>query len=341
MNSDVPAENSTDEPAAENSLAADLTLPPGHRFRDDEAVMQYALQIARRGIGHVEPNPAVGAVIVDGDRRLIAAGYHQKYGQAHAEINAMQQAGAACRGMQLFVTLEPCSHHGKTPPCADAVIAAGFQKIVVGCTDPAPHVSGQGIARIRAAGIDVVSGVCGDQAERLIAPFRMLHCEQRPWIHAKWAMTLDGRIASRTGHSKWISCQKSRQYVHALRGRMDAIITGAGTIRADDPLLTARPPGPRTALRVVLDRRGQSLRVGSAMLNSIAMAPILLCTGPDASDRTVSDLQGQGVQVLQCGITQAGRIELSDVLVELARRQCTNVLVEAGAEVLGSFLTSS
>ncbi len=337
MNSDIPAEDLTKDPAAETSSAVNRLLPIGHRFTDDEAVMQYALRIALRGVGHVEPNPPVGAVIVDQNRRLIAAGYHQKYGQPHAEVNAMRQAEAACKGSLLFVTLEPCSHHGKTPPCADAVIAAGFQKVVVGCTDPAPHVSGRGIARIRAAGIEVVTDLCVDEAERLIAPFRMLQCGQRPWIHAKWAMTLDGRIAARTGHSKWISCQQSRQYVHELRGRMDAIITGAGTVRADDPQLTARPPGPRTALRVVLDRSGRSLVAGSAMLNSVALAPILMCTGPDADDRIVSDLQRQGVQILQCGITQTGQIQLPDVLAELTRRQCTNVLIEAGAGVLGSF----
>ena len=320
-----------------------ITKPPtarlsaGHQFADDDAVMHYALALAKRGTGLVEPNPAVGAVIVDAQRRLIADGHHERFGDAHAEVNAIRSAGSGCHGASLFVTLEPCSHHGKTPPCADAVIAAGFQNVFVGCSDPAPHVAGQGIARIRAAGIEVIEGICRNPAERLIAPFRMLHCNERPWVHAKWAMTLDGRIATFSGHSQWISCSESRAYVHKLRGRMDAIITGAGTVRADDPQLTARPAGPRTPLRVILDAGGESVTPGSALVRTLDQADVLVCAGPNASIDQITKLQQLGVQILQCPVMTAERIDVRFVLQELGKRGATNVLLEAGAGVLGAF----
>ncbi|MCA9037411.1 MAG: bifunctional diaminohydroxyphosphoribosylaminopyrimidine deaminase/5-amino-6-(5-phosphoribosylamino)uracil reductase RibD, partial [Planctomycetaceae bacterium] len=285
-------------------------LPSGHQFADDEAVMRYAIEIAGRGEGLVEPNPMVGAVIVDRDRRLVSCGYHQKFGQAHAEVNAIAAATGCCRNAVLFVTLEPCSHHGKTPPCADAVIAEGFSRVVVGCQDPAPHVAGRGLAKIREAGIDVVVGVCEPESQRLIAPFRMLYSQHRPWVHAKWAMTLDGRIAAASGHSKWISSEESRTRVHRLRGRMDAIITGAGTVRADNPELTARPPGPRQPIRVILDSSGNNVRVDSQLVRTLDKAPVLVCVRQDACVSTdisagLRSLVDAGVEVLPLPAAQA------------------------------------
>ena len=305
-------------------------------FSCDEDVMRRAVEIAGRGLGLVEPNPMVGAVIVDADRRLLAEGWHQQFGGPHAEVHALAAAGAIPPGAQLFVTLEPCSHHGKTPPCADAVAAAGFARVVIGCQDPAPHVAGRGIARLRAAGITVDVGVCQPQARDLIAPFAMLHSQQRPWVHAKWAMTLDGRIASRTGHSKWISNEQSRGWVHQLRGRMDAIITAAGTVRHDNPLLTARPPGPRTPLRVVLDRSGESLTDDCQLVQTAAEVPVLLA----ADERTLSAatahrLQQAGVDI--CRTSGQSRAEHAvSLLHELADRQCTHVLLEAGPGLMGA-----
>lgn len=298
--------------------------------------MRYAMQEARRGVGFVEPNPAVGAVVVDGNRQFIAAGHHQQFGQAHAEVNAIAAAGALTKGAQLFVTLEPCSHQGKTPPCADAVIAAGFSRVVVGCQDPAPHVSGQGIERIRKAGIAVEVGVCQDEAEDLIAPFRKLMLHQLPWVHVKWAMTLDGRIASRTGHSKWISSLRSREVVHALRGRMDAIITGAGTVRADNPTLTARPAGPKTPLRVVMDSTGESVTLDGKLVSTIQEAPVLLSVAAEHSGSGhVSRLAAAGVQIHAALGSDHGE-RLQHLLKELGQRKCTNVLLEAGAGLLGT-----
>lgn len=312
-----------------------MLLSDNNQFPDDESVMRRALHLAKGGCGLVEPNPAVGAVIVDDQRHLVAEGFHQQFGAAHAEINAITSAGERTRGARMFVTLEPCCHRGKTPPCADAVIAAGFREVVIGCQDPALHVAGKGIAKLTAAGINVTAGVCETEAQDLIAPFRKLMLESVPWVHAKWAMTLDGRIATRTGHSKWISGKESRTEVHRLRGRMDAIITGAGTVRADDPLLTARPPGPRTAVRVIVDRSGESISPGSQLMSTISKAPVLICVEQTYVNADhVKRLSDLGAEILS---VSNGEPVLQQILTELGRRQFTNVMVEAGGGLLGSF----
>lgn len=301
----------------------------------DEDAMRLAIQLARQGFGSVEPNPMVGSVIVGQSRELIASGYHERFGKAHAEINAIRAAGEKTRGAELYVTLEPCSHFGKTPPCADAVIAAGFKRVIIGCQDPAPHVSGRGIQRLKEAGFEVVVGVCDTEAQRLIAPFRRLMLDHRPWIVAKWAMTLDGRIATRTGHSKWISSEASRRVVHDLRGRVDAIITGAGTVRADDPELTARPTGLRTALRVVIDSTGESVGLNSRLIRTVSKAPLLVCVTQRCVESTRKALMDAGADVFTAGSN--GSVELPLVLAELGRRGCTNAMLEAGPGLLGSF----
>src|SRR5215210_4216404 len=217
----------------------------------DADYMTRALELAGRGRGWVEPNPLVGAVVVR-DAAVVGEGWHEKFGQAHAEVNALRQAGELARGATLYVTLEPCCHFGKTPPCTEAVIGAGVRRVVSAMLDPFPQVAGQGASRLREAGIVVEVGVGDAAARQLNAPYLKRLRTGRPWVHAKWAMTLDGKIATRTGQSKWITGEAARARVHELRGRMDAIIVGKGTLLADDPLLTARPPGPRAATRVVL-----------------------------------------------------------------------------------------
>ncbi len=306
-------------------------------FSDDTSVMRRALELARQGLGFVEPNPAVGAVIVDDNFRFVAEGFHQRFGEAHAEVNAIAAAGRQTQGAQLFVTLEPCSHQGKTPPCADAVIAAGFRRVVIGCKDPAPHTAEQGIARLRKAGIEVTIGVCEQEAEALIAPFGKLITTGQPWTHAKWAMTLDGRIATRTGHSKWISSEASRAEVHRLRGRMDAIITGAGTVRADDPLLTARPAGPRTPLRVVVDSDGSCVHSNGQLMSTIDEAPLLICVRePHADSDHLKQLADSGAEIFVATGNDHGS-QLQQLTKELGQRKLTNVLLEAGAGLLGAF----
>jgi len=305
------------------------------RFETDSAVMQHALALAQQGFGTVEPNPMVGSVIVNDQRELIADGFHQKFGGPHAEVIAMQKAGSHCRGATLYVTLEPCSHFGKTPPCADAVIQAGFRRVVVGCQDPAPHVAGQGLAKLRDAGISVECGILQAEAEELIAPFRKQVLEHRPWVHAKWAMTLDGRIASRTGHSQWISGEESRAHVHWLRGRMDAIITGSGTVRADNPRLTARPPGPRNPLRVVIDAAGLSLTESCHLVQTAREFPVLACVSQRCNDVTKERLCDAGVEVLQTPSFE--HVTLPDVLNFLGQRRMTHVMLESGPGLLGAF----
>lgn len=301
---------------------------------DSEFISQ-AIELARQGQGLVEPNPLVGCVIVR-DGRIVGRGYHQRFGGPHAEIEALRDAGEAARNATAYVTLEPCCHQGKTGPCTQALIDADVARVVVGCEDPNPKVAGQGLDQLRAAGIEVVSDVLRDEAQRLIAPFTKLVTIGRPWVIAKWAMTLDGKIATHTGSSQWISGEASRAIVHQLRGRVDAVLVGRGTAEADDPLLTARPAGPRTATRIVLDSRA-NLATDSQLIGSIDAAPLLVAVGDAAPDEDRCRLTDLGAEVLPlAGATRSER--LSSLLDELGARQMTNVLIEGGGEVLGTLL---
>jgi diaminohydroxyphosphoribosylaminopyrimidine deaminase/5-amino-6-(5-phosphoribosylamino)uracil reductase len=303
---------------------------------NDEALMHRALELARRGTGHVEPNPAVGAVVADDQGQIVGEGWHERFGGPHAEVNALAAAGPAARGASLFVTLEPCCHFGKTPPCSKAVIAAGVRRVVIAAADPAVHGAGRGIDELKAAGIEVEVGLLGEQGQRLIAPFTRLMTRGLPWVHAKWAMTLDGKIATTTGSSQWITNPSSRAIVHELRGRMDAIVTGIGTAVADDPLLTARPAGPRTAARVVLDSQC-SLSIDSQLVRSALGVPLLVITTEFAPHDRIENLRQSGVEVLVVAASAQRQPDLLEVARELGRRRMTNVLVEAGGQVLGSF----
>jgi diaminohydroxyphosphoribosylaminopyrimidine deaminase / 5-amino-6-(5-phosphoribosylamino)uracil reductase len=289
-----------------------------------------ALELAARGRGWVEPNPLVGAVVVR-DGVVVGEGWHERFGQAHAEINALRQAGERARGADLFVTLEPCCHFGKTPPCTAAVIGAGIRRVVSAMLDPFPLVAGQGASHLREAGIVVEVGVGEVAARRLNAPYLKRLRTSLPWVHAKWAMTLDGKIATRTGESKWITGEAARAHVHELRGRMDAIVVGKGTLLADDPLLTARPPGPRQATRVVLTANGGRLPTSCRLLETIQEAPVVVFTLESARAK-LSAWRDRGADVV--GLPD---MDVKSVLTELGRRGMTNVLVEGGAETLGRF----
>jgi diaminohydroxyphosphoribosylaminopyrimidine deaminase/5-amino-6-(5-phosphoribosylamino)uracil reductase len=302
---------------------------------DDWHWMSRALELAERGRGFVEPNPLVGAVVVH-DGRVVGEGWHQRYGEAHAEIHALAVAGAAAQGATLYVTLEPCCHHGKTPPCTEAVLRAGISRVVAAMIDPFPQVAGQGVARLRAAGVACEVGLGEQQARRLNAPYLTLLGKGRPYIHAKWAMTLDGKIATRTGSSKWISSRASRDLVHQLRGRMDAIVIGIGTGLADDPLLTARPPGPRTPARIVLDSQAR-LPPACQLAQTATFTPTIVVTAEGLPEECLVPLRALGCEILPLAAA-AGRPIVAVLLEELGRRRLTNVLVEGGAEVLGSFL---
>jgi diaminohydroxyphosphoribosylaminopyrimidine deaminase / 5-amino-6-(5-phosphoribosylamino)uracil reductase len=295
--------------------------------------MRRALDLAVQGQGAVEPNPMVGCVIARG-AEIIGEGWHRRFGGDHAEVEALRLAGERARGATLYVTLEPCCHVGKTPPCTRAVLAAGVRRVVAAMRDPFPQVAGGGLAELHAAGIEIDVGLLEDAARRLNAPYLKLLGTGRPWIIAKWAMTLDGKIATRTGQSRWISNEQSRQVVHALRGRVDAIVVGRETARRDDPLLTARPPGPRTAFRVVLDSLA-SLASDGQLVRTAREAPVLVAAGPEASKADVKRLTDAGCEVLLVERADpAGRLDA--LLAELGRRRMTNVLVEGGGRLLGS-----
>lgn len=307
------------------------------RFDSPTAVMHRALELARRGEGYVEPNPMVGAVVVDEHLNLLGEGWHESFGGPHAEVQALHAAGERARGGTLYVTLEPCCHFGKTPPCTRAVIAAGIARVVIACRDPFPQVAGQGIAELTQAGIEVEVGLLAADAERLLAPFLRLTTTGRPYVIAKWAMTADGKIASSTGQSQWISNEVSREVVHRLRGRMDAIIIGVGTAIADDPLLTARPSGPRTPIRIVLDSQAR-LPIDSQLLRTAADVPVMVATTAAAPAVRQTALQTAGAEVLILPAAPSGQAGLVELLAELGRRRLTNVLVEGGSAVLGSCL---
>jgi diaminohydroxyphosphoribosylaminopyrimidine deaminase/5-amino-6-(5-phosphoribosylamino)uracil reductase len=299
----------------------------------DESWMRRALELAEQGRGAVEPNPLVGALVVR-DGHLVGSGWHRRFGEAHAEVHALAGAGESARGATLYTTLEPCCHHGKTPPCADAIVAAGVARVVAALVDPFPEVAGRGIERLRAAGVEVEAGICEAEARRLNAPYLKLLATGRPWVHAKWAMTLDGKIATRSGDSRWISNEASRRRVHQLRGRVDAIVVGIGTVLADNPELTARPPGPRTATRVVLAGQGR-LPADCLLARTARSVPTLVATATGLPADRRQALEALGCEVLPLPDAH-GWPELGALLDELGRRRFTNVLVEGGSAVLGS-----
>ncbi len=291
--------------------------------------MRHALALAAKGHAFVEPNPMVGAVVLDSAGQLAGEGWHQKFGGPHAEVFALQAAGERARGGTLVVTLEPCCHHGKTPPCTDAVLKANIARLVVAMADPFPKVAGGGIAILRAAGVEVHVGLCEADALELNAPYLKLLRTGRPWVHAKWAMTLDGKIATRVGDSKWISCEESRRRVHELRGQMDAIIVGRGTVAADDPLLTARPPGARVPVRVVFSASGD-LPQRCQLRATACEVPVIVYT---ANAHKLEGWVADGAEVVAIS---DNAMSLDAVLADFGRRRFTNVLVEGGAGLLGS-----
>jgi diaminohydroxyphosphoribosylaminopyrimidine deaminase/5-amino-6-(5-phosphoribosylamino)uracil reductase len=304
--------------------------------RHDE-YMRRALTLARRGRGRVEPNPMVGCVVVKRGR-IIGEGWHRRFGGPHAEVDALARCTESPRGATLYVTLEPCSYHGQTPPCADAVITAGVKRVVAATRDPNPRVSGRGLRKLRAAGIAVVSDVLRSEADELIAPFRQLITTRRPWIILKWAQSLDGKIATRTGDSKWISDDACRAHAHRVRSYLDGIVVGAETVRTDDPLLTCRVGRPRrVATRIVLDSRLRTTADAQLIRTAREVPTLFFCTTAAAARRQRA-LRDAGCEVVALPPDAAGQVAIADVVGELGRRRMTRVLVEGGGAVLGAFL---
>lgn len=319
----------------------------------DECFMRRALELAELGRGYVEPNPMVGAVIIqpdeyesdslfgtnrDGLPKIVGKGYHKHFGGNHAEVEAIADAQNKATGGTLYVTLEPCAHQGKTPPCTDAIIKAGIKRVVVGLLDPFQEVNGKGIKTLEEAGIEVEVGILEDACKYLNMPYLTRLFKKRPWITAKWAMTLDGKMATRTGSSYWISSDKSRQKVHRLRSTMDAILIGSKTAMHDDPQLTVRLPegekSPRTPVRIVFDSGG-TLSVFSELALTIKDVPLMLVFGPEAPKEKITFWKNKGadVVVFEFPTHEQRLIALMEYLA--VERNMTNVFVEGGGTLLG------
>jgi diaminohydroxyphosphoribosylaminopyrimidine deaminase/5-amino-6-(5-phosphoribosylamino)uracil reductase len=300
----------------------------------DEGFMRLALREAEKGMGRTSPNPAVGAIVVR-DGRVVARGYHARAGAPHAEVIALRAAGARARGAELYTTLEPCDHHGRTPPCSVAILEAGVSRVVVGARDPNPLVNGKGLRRLRRHGVPVETGVLAAECDALNAPWLRFIRSGRPYVTLKAAVTLDGKIATRTGDSRWVTGPAARAWVHRLRDRVDAVLVGSGTARADDPQLTARLPRRRgrDPIRVVLDT-DLTLPARLRLFHPASAAPTVVAHASRRRRRF-----GPGVETLACRPGKGG-VDLGDLLRKLAARGVTHLLVEGGAAVHARFLAA-
>lgn len=303
---------------------------------DDQRFMALALALGRRGMGRVWPNPAVGCVIVNAGR-IVGRGHTADGGRPHAEPRALAQAGGAARGATAYVTLEPCAHHGQTPPCATALIGAGVARVVVATTDPDPRVSGRGLAMLRAAGIEVATGVREAEALRDHAGFLRRVTVGRPMVTLKLAQSLDGRIATASGESQWITGEAARQLVHALRAGHDAVMVGGGTARADDPALTVRGLGPtRQPVRVVVSS-GLDLPADGVLARTARDVPLWLCHAEGADTAL---WRRRGADCLLCS-GGAGGVDPASVLGALGARGITRLLCEGGGQLAATLLSAA
>ncbi len=309
----------------------------------DQPWMSLALELAAKGIGSVEPNPMVGCVLVK-DGQLIGQGYHHRYGGPHAEIDALESLSNRddAAGATAYVTLEPCCHHGKTPPCSQALIRAKVGRVVVAMRDPFEQVDGGGIVQLREAGIQVDVGLMNESANELNAAYLKRIRTGLPWVIAKWAMTMDGRIATHAGHSQWITGSTSRHHVHLLRRRVDAILTGMGTVLADDPMLNARVSVPATdgpgriAIRTVLCRN-QLPPTDCKLIQTARAIPTWIVAPSRFEGEPTQPLIDYGAKVVLLPTNDPTEM-VRLALVELGRERCTNVMIEAGPTLLGSFI---
>ena len=296
----------------------------------DELMMRRALELAALGIGQVSPGPLVGTVIVDARGEIVGEGFYLYDRKKHAEMLALEQAGESARGGTAYVSLEPHAHQGRTAPCTDALIKAGIKRVVAPVEDPNPKVSGRGFAHLRDAGIEVCADLLAEEGARLNETYIHYLRTGRPFVHLKLAVSLDGKIATRSGDSRWITGEAARARVHELRHQSDAIMVGGGTVRADDPLLTDRSGRTRRSplMRVVID---QCLRMSadSQLAQTTDQAPVAVFTPAESATAAVSELQSRGVEVI------SGKADLVDVLTELGGRSIQSVLVEGGATLAG------
>jgi diaminohydroxyphosphoribosylaminopyrimidine deaminase/5-amino-6-(5-phosphoribosylamino)uracil reductase len=302
----------------------------------DQRFMKEALRQARKGLGRTSPNPAVGAVVVKGDR-ILAKGYHRRAGMPHAEVEALNMLGGKAAGGTLYVTLEPCNHYGKTPPCTEAILQSGLTRVVVGMKDPNPGVAGGGCDFLSENGIEVKSGVLEAKCRELNEAFIKFVTAKRPFVILKSALTMDGWTATSKGDSKWVTNERSRRLVHRLRDRVDAVMVGVGTVIADNPSLTARLSRGRgrDPLRIIADTHLRTPR--NARVMNLRSGTTLLAVGPQVKGEETKILREKGVSVLNCPV-KAGKIDLDALMDILGGLDVASLLVEGGASIAGSLL---
>jgi diaminohydroxyphosphoribosylaminopyrimidine deaminase/5-amino-6-(5-phosphoribosylamino)uracil reductase len=299
-----------------------------------EKMMRRALVLARKGVGKTGPNPAVGCVIVK-HGIVVGEGWHKRAGTPHAEVHALARAGARAENADVYVTLEPCTHFGKTPPCADALIAAGVARVYAGMVDPNPRVSGKGLEKLRTAGIEATAGILEDACRLVNEPFIKHVTTGLPFVILKSALTLDGKSATPEGDARWITSERSRRFVHKLRSQVDAIMVGVGTVIADDPFLTSRIPGGKDPLRVVVDSRLR-IPLHARMLRQESGAKTLVATVSDDT-AAIARIRETGADVLICG-QKCGKVDLHDLMARLGALHLQSVLLEGGSTLAGEAL---
>jgi diaminohydroxyphosphoribosylaminopyrimidine deaminase/5-amino-6-(5-phosphoribosylamino)uracil reductase len=299
-----------------------------------------AIRLAKKGLGKVSPNPLVGAVLVKGDR-IIGKGYHRFFGGPHAEVNALKSAGKTAREADMYINLEPCCHYGKTPPCTDALIEAKIGRVFIGMADPNPAVSGRGIKRLKKAGIGVETGILEDKCRRLNEIFIKFITTQTPFVILKAALTLDGKMATFTGDSKWITCEKSRRLVHRIRSEVDAVMVGIGTVIADDPLLTVRlyKTVKKNPLRIVVDSSLGISKNSRLLQPGLAENTIIATSLQKTDSRKAHSIENTGAQVLGVPLKN-NRVDIKELLKLLGQKAVASLLIEGGSELNASALSS-
>jgi len=296
---------------------------------DHERFMDRALRLARKGEGRASPNPMVGAVIVK-DGRIIGSGYHERLGEGHAEVNAFRSATEDVAGATIYVTLEPCSHYGKTPPCSDKIIEKKIGRVVIAALDPNPLVSGRGVKKLQAAGIEVVTGILAEESSRLNEVFMKYIVKKEPFVVMKAAMSLDGKIATRTGESQWITGPAAREQVHHLRNALSGIMVGVQTVITDDPQLTSRIPGGKNPVRIIVDSTLRIPMEANVLKNQDA-AKTILATTTRADRNKVALLEAAGIEILTVPAKDDGRTDLKSLMEVLGERGVDSILLEGGA----------
>ncbi|MBC5629194.1 bifunctional diaminohydroxyphosphoribosylaminopyrimidine deaminase/5-amino-6-(5-phosphoribosylamino)uracil reductase RibD [Clostridium sp. NSJ-6] len=300
----------------------------------DKEFMRLAIDLAKNGKGKVNPNPLVGAVIVK-EGRVIGQGYHEEYGKAHAEVNAFNSLRESAEGATIYVTLEPCSHYGKTPPCVDKIIESKISKVVIGTLDPNPLVAGRGVRKLRDSGIDVVVGILEEECKNLAEVFMKYIVTKRPFVVLKTAMTLDGKIATKTGESKWITCDESRKNVHKLRNELSAIMIGVNTVIKDNPELTCRLNYGRNPIRVIVDSKLR-IPMTSRVVND-NLARTIIATTDKRDNNKAKELEEKGIEVVKVK-AKYDRVDLNELMIKLGELNIDSVLLEGGGTLSFSAL---